>query len=169
MQDLLAMCAKHPSIMQLCSAHKERGLLCVYNIPNESWMQHIDPADPASCCLHEHTQITPTLHSDHHPGPALLNCCHASADAKNSNPTLMMQRWLLGEHNSPFLCPSMVQLAIINSEWIHNAWRSLAKPLQTSSPPPSLGLTAMNGFFCNGTDVICLWGAEVGDRERDTY
>ena len=49
---------------------------------------------------HTHThkhKSHPTRHSDHHPGPTLLHRCHASAAAKySSNPTLMMQRWLLG-------------------------------------------------------------------------
>lgn len=69
---------------------------CVLSFPQDVNAAS-DPAAGACAaafnCAHTHTQSHPTLHSDHHPGPALPHCYHASAAAaKYSNPTLMMQR-----------------------------------------------------------------------------
>lgn len=105
-------------------------------------------------------KLHPTLHSDHHPGPALLHCRHASAAAKYSNTTLMMQRRLLGELKTPSLRLSMVQLHLINWEWIHDAWRSLVRDLH-SSPRPILLSNYHEWSLCNKTNVICLWGHKV--------
>lgn len=79
---------------------------------------------PSALCTNTQThKLHPTLHSDHHPAPALLHCRHAftAAAAKYSNPTLMMQWLLLGElkktphtHTHPSPCLSVAQLAVIN-------------------------------------------------------